>query len=138
MGTAQGIAEHLKAQLESAQHNVLLNNRYRPGDLSANPESIILICTSNTGMGDLPATIAPMLRDICMNNPDLRERRFGIINLGDSSYPNFAQAGQTLDEALTDMCATRIGTPLVLDAMEGGDYPSLAKIWLNDWLNALR
>ena len=104
MGTALEVAQAVAQSLRSAGHETRLNPAFSKGQLEQNPAEIILIVTSNTGMGDLPMNIAPLYAHLKNDYPRIAGRRYGVINLGDSSYPNFAQAGKTLDE---DLPATR-------------------------------
>lgn len=132
MGTALEVAQAVAATLEGCGHTVQVNPQFQPGQLS-DSEELLLICTSNTGMGDLPANIAPLYAHLLTDPPPLVGRRYGVINLGDSSYPNFAEAGATLDNALADVGATRVGEPLVLDAILTDDHADEACAWVQQW-----
>jgi MioC protein len=133
MGTALEVAEAVGATLEGCGHGCRIDANFKPGQLGDDPDEVLLICTSNTGMGDLPANIAPLYQHLVRDYPAVAGRRYGIINLGDSSYPNFAQAGVTLDEALADLGAVRIGQPLVLDAIYSDDPADEACTWAQAW-----
>jgi MioC protein len=132
MGTALEVAEAVAATLEGCGHGVSVDAAYQADHLGSDDE-VLLICTSNTGMGDLPANITPFYAHLLSAPPNLAGRRYGVINLGDSSYPNFAQAGQTLDEALADIGAVRVGKPLVLDAILTTDHADEACAWAMQW-----
>lgn len=129
MGTALELAEYCSTLL--INHTVRINSAFSPGQL--NPSDVLLVCTSNTGVGDLPHNIGPLLIHLTNDYPAIAGLRFGIINLGDSSYPSFAQAGQKIDEALTDIGAIRIGEPLVIDKQETDNPKELARQWLKTW-----
>lgn len=133
MGTAAEVAQALAATLTELGHNCRLNAHFEAGQLTENPAELILICTSNTGMGDLPANITPLYQHLACDFPNIAGRRYGIVNLGDSSYPNFAQAGKTLDEAMADIGAVRIGEPCVLDAIYVDDHIGEAQSWVRQW-----
>jgi len=137
MGTAIEIAQAVQQIFSAAGHEVRLNADFRKGQLDENPAEVILICTSNTGMGDLPMNIAPFYEHLKNDFPRIAGRRYGVINLGDSSYPNFAQAGKTLDDAMADLGAQRIGEPLVLDAIYSDDPVAEARTWAEDWSKRL-
>lgn len=62
----------------------------------------ILVCTSTTGMGDLPASITPLYQQLTEAQPKISGIRCAVIALGDSSYPNFAAAGHRIITALCD------------------------------------
>lgn len=133
MGTALEVAQAVQQIFSAAGHDVRVNADFRKGQLDENPGEVILICTSNTGMGDLPLNIVPFYEHLKNDFPRIAGRRYGVINLGDSSYPNFAQAGKTLDEAMADLGAQRIGEPLVLDAIYSDDPAAEARTWAQDW-----
>lgn len=137
MGTALEVAQAIQQVFHQAGHQVRVNADFRKGQLEENPEEVILICTSNTGMGDLPLNIAPFYEHLKNDYPRIAGRRYGVINLGDSSYPNFAQAGKTLDDAMADLGAKRIGEPLVLDAIYNNDPGAEARTWAEDWCQQL-
>lgn len=135
MGTAEAVARALGPILEQHGHNCHFNTHYQPGDLAkADTEAMIIICTSNTGMGDLPRNITPLLAELQQAPPRIYGRDYGLIQLGDSSYPNFAQAGQVLDEALQDLGAVRLGDIYIIDAMHIVEPEAQAIKWLQDLL----
>jgi len=137
MGTALALARNLEQTLTSKGHKSRVSEGFQAPPLIANEGEILLVCTSNTGMGDLPAIIAPLEQYLTLNQPSLEGLRFGLINLGDSSYPNFAQAGQTLDEAMSSCGAERIGDMLVIDAIYVEAPREAAEPWLEHWLTQL-
>lgn len=135
-GTALEVAEAVADTLTAQGHQVRINARFQKGDLQ-DAQEVLLVCTSNTGMGDLPMNIVPFYEHLKNDYPALAGRRYGVINLGDSSFPNFAQAGKTLDEAVADLGAVRIGEPLVIDSIFTNDPASDASDWANEWSTLL-
>ena len=133
MGNAFEVAQTVHQELSKENHTVTLNPAFSAGDLSDDNDEIILVCTSNTGMGDLPENILPFFVHLTNDVPNIVGRRYGIINLGDSSYPSFAEAGKTIDNALSDLGAQRIGEQLILDAILVDDYHQETIDWLNNW-----
>lgn len=133
MGTALEVAETVKQTLEGMGHSIRINPQFVAGQLTDTDDEVFIVCTSNTGMGDLPANIAPLHAHLTNDFPNIAGKQFGLINLGDSSYPNFAQAGQTLENALVDIGAQRLGDPLVLDAIYVSDYDDEAQDWALAW-----
>ncbi len=133
MGTAQGIAEHLQKhlhQVEAGKHQVSINLRPKLADLTRDENEFLLFCTSNTGNGDLPDNIAPLFVALKTEFPRIAYRKYALINLGDSSYPTFGEAGQQLDEALMDIGAERIGEPLLIDSSVERYPQKLALEWV--------
>ncbi|WP_188150544.1 flavodoxin domain-containing protein [Teredinibacter waterburyi] len=135
MGTAEALANWIANELQSSPLNVRVNREFKAGELFNSADEVVLVCTSNTGMGDLPQNIQPLLTHIGNDYPAIAGRGYGIINLGDSSYPNFAQAGQTLNEAFADIGATLIGEPLVIDALDDQSPEQLCSAWLSSWVD---
>lgn len=134
MGTAQACAQLAQAQLQE-QFDVTVNTAFNREDLQKS--DIILICTSNTGVGDLPSNIVPFYRVLIEEYPAIAGMRYGLINLGDSNYPSFGKAGQTLDFAMSELGAERIGEPLVLDASDSCEQEPRLRQWLEQWSGQL-
>lgn len=137
MGTAEGVAAVAKDWLDNAGYEAVVNPLPEVEDITANPDDILLICTSNTGAGDLPGNIQPLYLGLTRDFPNIAGRRYGVINLGDSSYATFAEAGRAIDAALSDIGAARIGEPLVLDACSGDDPEEVVTDWLPTWVSQL-
>ncbi|BFM19884.1 flavodoxin domain-containing protein [Gilvimarinus japonicus] len=133
MGTAEAVAGDLKDRLESKGIVTIVNPLPEIEDLLDNPDDTLLICTANTGAGDLPGNIQPLYLALMRDNPNIAGRRYGVINLGDSSYTTFGEAGRAIDHAMSELGATRIGEPLVLDAISGDDPSELALEWIENW-----
>lgn len=134
MGTAEQVAEIAAEQLRSHGHSVTLNGYASPADLIRDPNEVLLLCHSNTGAGDLPDNILSVYLHLTRDFPSLTGKRYGVINLCDSSYISFNEAGRMLDAAFADMGAQRIGEPLLLDAASGEDRESLTIAWIKEWL----
>ena len=133
MGGAFELARHIADSLRQRQISVRLNRQFQTGDLLQDADEITLICTSNTGMGDLPANISPLLHHLTNDSPPLAGKPYALINLGDSSYPNFAQAGHKLDEALQDLGAIPLIDMLVIDAIYHYNPIDAVEPWLTEF-----
>lgn len=137
VGTVTGksleVAKAVSSFLTNAGHTCRINTAFAPGQLTQANDEVLLLCTSNTGMGDLPANIAPLYQHLATDYPAIAGRRYGIINLGDSSYATFAEAGNALDDAMADVGAQRIGEPCVLDALIADDHLHQAREWAERW-----
>jgi flavodoxin len=136
-GGAEQVAELAAESLRNLGHEVNVNTYARPQDLTQNSEEVILLCHSNTGAGELPDNIQPLYLHLTRDYPRIAGRRYGVINLGDSSYSTFNEAGQMLDAAFADLGAQRIGEPLVLDACSGDDMATLTREWVGNWAGLL-
>ena len=136
-GTALDVATSVSDSLRAAGHTAALNDNYQVGDIDRHTDTntVLLLCTSNTGMGDLPDNIATLLSELSNTPPNIYGRSYTVINLGDSSYNTFAGAGKILDEAFSDLGCNRLGEPLIIDAMETTDPVAASAIWLQQWLH---
>ena len=137
MGTAETVAEAVAAELRQLHHTVSVNFQADVSDILRDENEILLICTSNTGSGDLPDNIQPLYLQLTRDFPRIAGRRYGVINLGDSSYTTFNEGGRALDETFADLGARRIGDPLVLDASEGLDAEEESIDWVREWAKQL-
>lgn len=136
-GGAEEVAELVGAELRALGHEVTLNTYARAEDLARDPNEIILLCHSNTGSGELPDNILPLYLHLTRDYPRISGRRFGVINLADSCYTTFNEAGVMLAAAFEDLGAQRIGEPLVLDASSGDDAATEARDWVKHWATLL-
>ncbi|RYZ92287.1 MAG: flavodoxin [Moraxellaceae bacterium] len=136
-GTAEEVAEAAALKLRELGHEVSINLNSAPADLIRNSDEILLLCHSNTGSGDLPDNILPIYLHITRDYPRIAGRRYGVINLGDSSYRSFNEAGRMLDAAFADLGAVRVGEPLVIDACIGDDGEAMVADWITDWVKLL-
>lgn len=136
-GGAEQIAELAANRLRELGHSVNINTWTRPEDLVRDASEVLLLCHSNTGAGDLPDNIQPLYIHLTRDYPRIAGRRYGVINLADSSYATFNEGGQMLDAAFADLGVQRIGEPLVLDACSGDDPEQLTLEWINNWAKSL-
>ncbi len=136
-GTAEEVARQVNEELSAAGHEPSINDQPNAADLLRDPEELLLICTSNTGAGDLPGNLQLLYRQLISEYPAIAGRRYGLINMGDSSYMTFGDAGQQLDEALADLGAQRLGEALLLDASSGDEPGPKAREWSKQWAKLL-
>lgn len=132
-GGAEQVAEILSEELRKLGHEVSMNTYARAEDLARDPDEIILLCHSNTGSGELPDNIQPLYLHLTRDYPRIAGRRYGVVNLGDSSYTTFNEGGRMLDAAFEDLGAVRVGEPLVLDACTGDDEDAMSREWVQQW-----
>lgn len=137
MGTAETVASDIKDHLENQGINCIVNPLPEIDSILNNPTDTFLICTANTGAGELPGSIQPLYLSLARECPAIAGCRYGLINLGDSSYATFAEAGEAIDHAMSELGAHRLGEPLVLDASSGDDPSELALEWLDTWVAQL-
>jgi flavodoxin len=103
-------------------------------DITSNNDPL-LVCTSTTGQGELPANLLPFYLDLRDQLPQQPGRPFGIIVLGDSSYGDtFCGAGDLIEEALYETAARKVGDTLRIDALETMEPEAEALPWVRSWL----
>lgn len=141
VGTVFGQAEQLAKQasrvLSQSGFRCHINTAPQCRELAAHKDDILLICTANTGKGELPASLHKLSAEIALQGPVLTGTHYGLINLGDSNYPHFAQAGEKICHALDNAGARLTGTPLVLDSSSGQAFGGQLKHWLEQWQHQL-
>lgn len=137
MGTAEAVAAVAAEELRRRGHQTKINVSPNIDDIIAAPDDVLLLCTSNTGAGDLPDNIQPLYLQLTREYPAIAGRRYGVINLGDSSYSTFNEGGRALAAAFADLGGVRLGEPLVLDASEGEDPEALTRAWVIQWQETL-
>ncbi|MBQ0741812.1 MAG: flavodoxin domain-containing protein [Pseudomonas sp.] len=137
-GTADMVADEAASVCTSAGLEVV---RVKPATvdamLAAQPESL-LVCTSTTGMGELPDSFMPFYLELQSRFPLLTKIPFGVIALGDSAYGDtFCQGGELMRELLLELQAEEVLPMLRLDASESVTPEVDAQPWLEQWVNTL-
>lgn len=136
-GTALATAETVAQALIEQGHSTRVVESPTLEDLTAD-QSAILICTSTTGQGELPANILPFYLNIRERLPIQQNRPFGVIVLGDSSYgATFCGAGTLMEEAFFELACRKVGDTLCIDASETLEPERQALSWVQSWAQAL-
>ena len=130
-GTAEGVARFLQRELsgpslaagriagqtkDRVKRRIDLNLNAGIEDLQRDPEELLVFCTSNTGCGELPGNLLSLYLQLIDAPPNIAGCRYALINLGDSSFPTYGEAGEALHTALQDIGAVPIAEPLLIDA----------------------
>lgn len=136
-GITRGVAANLNTSLSEQGHHVEINEAPSCNDLIRDEEEVLLICTSSTGTGELPANIRPLYQQMYSAPPRIAGRRYGVVSLGDSSFITYAGAATLLDTTFADFGAIRVGEPLLIDAMDTFNPETEAIAWALVWANAL-
>lgn len=131
-GTARDIANDIIA---TSEHIIEVEAAELIRKWSDDAENILLIITSTTGAGDIPAPLNGFHQTLTTEFPRIAGQRFALIALGDSSYSTFAEAGKALEHALEDIGAVQLCQRLTLDATEHFEPNSDALEWLNTELS---
>ncbi|MDX5300437.1 MAG: flavodoxin domain-containing protein [Gammaproteobacteria bacterium] len=131
--TAQAVADALRG----AGHDVHFPDAPSVQDLDPE-DSALLVCTSTTGQGELPASILPLYLSLRDTLPQYPGRPFGVIVLGDSSYgTTYCGAGELMREVLFEMACRETLPMLRIDALEVTDPEAPAIAWAQEWVQTL-
>ena len=128
-GNAKLVADKVAAELTEAGIAV---KRVALKDYKAKTiadEKYLLLVTSTQGEGEPPeegVVLHKLLNG--KKTPKLTELQFAVLGLGDSSYPNFCQAGKDFDQRFAELGATRLFERVDADL----DYSATAEQWSRD------
>jgi len=132
-GNAQMVADALKPVLETAGHAVDISDKAAtPADLQSH--DVLLVVCATHGSGDIPSNILPLAETLEREKPDLSDRRYGMIALGDMTYQDtFCGGGKKVDKVLELCGAKRIGDRLEVDASSQPLPDEEALAWVEGW-----
>ena len=126
-GNARGVAGSLYAKLKAAGVEAVLSS---VGDFKSKTlpdEDIVLLVTSTQGEGEPPEEALPLYKFVFGKKaPYLGKLTFAVLGLGDSSYPNFCQAGKDFDAKFAELGACRLNDLGICDL----EFQSAADAWI--------
>ncbi len=128
-GNAKGVATKLTARLQAegvqATHHSL-------GDYKAKQiadEQFVLLVSSTQGEGEAPEEGVVLLKLLNGKKaPKLDRLQFAVLGLGDSSYPNFCQAGKDFDQRFEVLGGSRLLPRADADL----DFKAVADQWIEE------
>ena len=128
-GNAKSVADKVAAELTEAGiavKRVVLKD-YKAKTIP--DEKYLLLVTSTQGEGEPPEE-GVVLHKLLNGKkaPKLTDLQFAVLGLGDSSYPNFCQAGKDFDQRFAELGATRLFERVDADL----DYSATAEQWIRD------
>lgn len=134
-GNATSVADKVAEQLKNAGVQV---KRVALGDYKVKTiadERYLLLVTSTQGDGEPPEE-AVVLHKLLNGKkaPKLDRLQFAVLGLGDSSYPNFCQAGKDFDKRLAELGASRLFDRVDADL----DFTATAEKWVSDIVAILK
>jgi MioC protein len=133
-GNAEMVADCVSDALRDLGHEV---ERFAGGGLAETQladKKVLLVCTSTTGIGDLPQNVRTLYDELSTQRPSLRGMRYGLIGLGDRNYKeSFLGAPKKWDQILTELGAERLGERLELDATDNPMPDEDAVRWVKSW-----
>ena len=133
-GTETGNSKRLatdfaaKAKQNHVHAKVVGMDQYRLTDLAK--EEYLLAVISTHGEGEPPAAAKKFYDHIHNNGFKLEKLKYGVLALGDTSYPLFCKTGEDVDLQLNKLGGNRI-VPLQKCDVE---YDDEANTWFNDVL----
>ncbi|MUH73529.1 flavodoxin domain-containing protein [Psychrosphaera haliotis] len=118
VGTETGTAEYVADEVLDllGEHDLNAEVIDQISELSLDDTETLVICTSTHGAGEVPNNLKKFEQWL-QTSPNLENKKFAVIGLGDSSYDTFCQAAKSLDELLSNANANRMFTPIFADAM---------------------
>jgi sulfite reductase (NADPH) flavoprotein alpha-component len=134
-GNARRVAERLAKRIEAAGLAVRLvrADAYAPKEWAQ--ERYLTVVISTQGEGEPPDDARGLLEFIAGRRaPRLPALRYGVLALGDSSYPQFCAIGRQLDARLAELGATRLQPLAEADV----DVDAVAAPWLDATLERVR
>ncbi|WP_273834385.1 assimilatory sulfite reductase (NADPH) flavoprotein subunit [Guptibacillus sedimenti] len=133
-GNGQSLAESFFERLDHEKYNVTLSSLddFKPKSLKK-VEDLLLI-TSTHGDGDPPDNALSFYDFIQSKRaPELRELRFSVLSLGDSSYEFFCQTGKDFDRRFEELGGTRLYPRVDCDL----DFEEPAEEWFEGVMGVL-
>ena len=126
-GNARGVAESLYTKLKNAGVEAALKSASEFKSKTLPDEDIVLLVTSTQGEGEPPEEALPLYKFVFGKKaPDLGKLTFAVLGLGDSSYPNFCQAGKDFDAKFAELGARRLNDLGICDL----EFQSAADAWI--------
>src|SRR5919107_592842 len=119
----------LKAKKSGINAKVVNLEQYRINDLAK--EEYFLTIVSTQGEGDPPAGAKKFFDHIHNNGFKLNGLKYGVLALGDTSYPLFCKAGEDVDVQLNRLGGERLVPLTKCDV----DYETDAEGWFAQVMN---
>ena len=128
-GNAKSVADQLAERLKTEGVDVVRTQLkdYKAKNIA--DEKLVLLVTSTQGEGEAPEEGVVLLKLLNGKKaPKLPQLQFAVLGLGDSSYPNFCQAGKDFDQRFDELGASRL-----LDVeLAVLDFKATAEKWIED------
>jgi sulfite reductase (NADPH) flavoprotein alpha-component len=136
-GTETGNSKKLASDFASKAKKMGINaklvslDQYRLNDLPK--EEYFLTIISTHGEGEPPAAAKKFYDHVHTNGFKVDKMKFGVLALGDTSYPLFCKAGEDVDVQLEKLGGERLVSLARCDV----DYEGEAEKWFDDVLKKL-
>jgi sulfite reductase (NADPH) flavoprotein alpha-component len=120
-----------KAKKTGINAKVVSLDQYRLNDLPK--EEYFLAVISTHGEGEPPAAAKKFYDHIHSNGLKVDKMKYGVLALGDTSYPLFCKAGEDVDVQLNKLGGERLVSLVKCDV----DYETEAATWFDEVLKKL-
>jgi len=132
-GNSKRLATHFasKAKKNGINAKVVGMDQYRMNDLAK--EEYLFSIVSTHGDGEPPAAAKKFYDHIHQNGYKLPKLKYGVLALGDTSYPLFCKTGEDVDNQLQYLGGNRIVPLQKCDI----DFDDDANAWFDNALKAL-
>ena len=132
-GNSKKLASDFAAKAKKSGINAKLVSldQYRLNDLPK--EEYFLAVISTHGEGEPPAAAKKFYDHIHANGIKAEKLKYGVLALGDTSYPLFCKAGEDVDVQLEKLGGERLVSLVKCDT----DYEAEANSWFDDVLKKL-
>lgn len=127
-GNAQRLAGRLADRLKADGYEVTLSamNKFKPNDLKKAVNLFVLVSTH--GEGDPPDNAVSFFEFLHSKRaPELKDVKYSVLALGDTSYEFFCKTGQDFDARLKELGAEQLVERADCDV----DYEETASGWIN-------
>nr|WP_273396558.1 assimilatory sulfite reductase (NADPH) flavoprotein subunit [Actinobacillus porcinus] len=128
-GNAKSVADQLAERLKTEGVDVVRTQLkdYKAKNIA--DEKLVLLVISTQGEGEAPEEGVVLLKLLNGKKaPKLPQLQFAVLGLGDSSYPNFCQAGKDFDQRFAELGASRLLDVALADL----DFKATAEKWIED------
>ncbi|WP_424405937.1 assimilatory sulfite reductase (NADPH) flavoprotein subunit [Pasteurella sp. PK-2025] len=134
-GNAKGVADQVAERLKAEGIHVVRTELkdYKAKNIA--DEKLLLLVTSTQGEGEPPEEGVVLFKLLNGKKaPKLDQLAFSVLGLGDSSYPNFCQAGKDFDQRLSELGGKRLLDVALADL----DFSATANKWVDDIVAILK
>jgi MioC protein len=104
LGGAEYVADYIAEKLDDIGAKYQIHNTPKLEEIEKS--GIWVIVTSTHGAGEFPDNIKPFFADLAMTPPNMKDVKFCVLAIGDSSYDTFCAAGHQAFEAMLDIGTT--------------------------------
>lgn len=128
LGASEYVADALAELLSPHQVKIHL----QPDFSQLDPQAYWLLCSSTHGAGELPDNIQAFAKQLM--SAELKDTKFAVIALGDSSYDTFCEGGKQLAKLMLSANASQLGETYCIDVLEHPVPEETAIEWFSQWL----